>query len=133
MRVDDRPAAFSTLRCSKWRTSKPIDSLTSLRKWLHELKEYKPSLAARAPASGNPLRALDAAGGGLARIDAFLFSRLINDLDPLARLRDVSTGLENTVVLLDRQVSPSGRPRVRAAACMLPRARARGHASTRAA
>ncbi|KAL1510590.1 hypothetical protein AB1Y20_006891 [Prymnesium parvum] len=65
---------------------KPIESLASLRRWHEELKSFKPSLAAREQSSGAPARAVDAAGGGsLAVVDEFVFSRLLNDLDPISR------------------------------------------------
>lgn len=64
---------------------KPVESLVNLRKWHEEMKDFAPSLAARGPPSPPPLRAIDAAGAGHACIDEFLFSRLLNDLDPMAR------------------------------------------------
>ena len=72
--------------CSKHRLlCPPVDSLTSLRKWLDELKEFKPSIAARQKSKGAGLRAVDAAEASSMSIDGWFFSKLLNDLDPVAR------------------------------------------------
>ena len=93
----------------------PLNNLQSLRRWLIELREFKPSLASRVtqpkditvadvpkvgtqPPEGEPVSYRGMTSTGLqkegesnaARISEFAFCRLLNDLDPLARLRDAA-------------------------------------------
>ena len=125
----------------------PLNNLQSLRRWLAELREFKPSAASKraaqkgliekpAPDGGVPAEKMrypwqlepglpppDNTGevyGNGARIDEFVFTRLVKDLDPIERLRDDAHALGTTVAYLVKQ-------------CATPRHAARFAAESRAA
>jgi hypothetical protein len=98
----------------------PLNNLQALRRWLLELRDFKPSRASRTTLPISPASAGGGAAGGTAfgahgglspplhgqpshagaapprgesnaaRVDEFVFCRLMNDLDPIARLRDAA-------------------------------------------
>lgn len=69
----------------------PLNNLQAMRRWLIELREFKPSLESRvAPLQAPQAAALGVAESNAARVSEFAFGRLLNDLDPIARLRDTA-------------------------------------------
>ncbi|KAL3930897.1 MAG: hypothetical protein SGPRY_001343, partial [Prymnesium sp.] len=84
----------------------PVDSLARLRGWYDTLRDFTPSLASREK-DGRRVK------GSGACVDQFIFSRLLNDLDPIARrapprslgkLRDLAFGISTRASSLRRKL-----------------------------
>lgn len=81
----------------------PLSTLQTLRRWLSELRPFAP--AAPLSQSGADRRGGKSNGG---RLDQSAFLTLLNDLDPLARLRDIACEMKmhsQTITEQQRQLS----------------------------